>query len=78
MNRQIGRTKPVRAKGEYEAKYGLPVEVKFCRVCVLSNQRPSTTVEFLHKTDSKKETVPFDEAGIRDACTVSRRKNEEV
>ena len=28
-----------------EAKYGLPEEVKFCKKCVISNQRPSSVVE---------------------------------
>ena len=30
----------------HEAFYGLPEEVKFCKRCVISNQRPSSTVEF--------------------------------
>ena len=29
-----------------EAFYGLPNEIKFCKSCVISNQRPSSTVEF--------------------------------
>ena len=29
-----------------EAYYGLPNEVKFCKKCVISNQRPSSTIEF--------------------------------
>ena len=27
-----------------EAKFGLPREVRFCARCVISNQRPSSTV----------------------------------
>ena len=34
--------------------YGLPEKVKFCKSCVISNQRPASAVEFKHKIDSKK------------------------
>ena len=36
------------------AKYGLPEDVQFCSICVESNQRPSTTVEYKHNKNSKK------------------------
>ena len=51
-----------------EAYYGLPTEVKFCTKCVISNQRPASTVEFKHTKDSKKVTINFDEHGVCDAC----------
>ena len=35
-------------------KYGLPEEVVYCKKCVISNQRPNTTVEFKHTAESKK------------------------
>lgn len=53
---------------ELEAYYGLPQEVKFCRRCVMSNQRPASAVEFKHTKDSKKTTLHFDEEGVCDAC----------
>jgi N-acetyl sugar amidotransferase len=59
---------------ELEAKYGLPVEVKFCKKCVMSNQRPASTVEFKHTKDSKKVTLNFDEHGVCDACRNSEVK----
>jgi hypothetical protein len=31
---------------ELFGKYGLPLEVKFCKKCTMNNQRPSSTVEF--------------------------------
>ena len=34
-----------------KAKYGLPSEVKFCKKCVISNQRPSSSIEFKNKND---------------------------
>jgi N-acetyl sugar amidotransferase len=57
-----------------EAYYGLPQEVKFCKKCVMSNQRPASTVEFKHTKDSKKTTLNFDENGICDACRNAEAK----
>lgn len=53
---------------EHEAYYGLPKEIKFCKKCVMSNQRPASAVEFKHTKESKKTTLNFDEDGICDAC----------
>lgn len=53
---------------ELEAKYGLPKEVKFCKRCVMSNQRPASTAEFKHTIQSKKVTLNIDDEGICDAC----------
>jgi len=53
---------------QLEAKYGLPPDVKFCKKCVMSNQRPASAIEFKHTIDSKKSTMYFDEEGICDAC----------
>ena len=30
-------------------KYGLPLEVKFCKKCTVNNQRPSSAIEFKQK-----------------------------
>jgi len=57
-----------------EAYYGLPQEVKFCKRCVMSNQRPASTVEFKHTKDSKKTTLHFDENGVCDACRNADQK----
>ena len=51
-----------------EASYGLPREVKFCKRCVMSNQRPSSVIETKHKHASKKPTIVFDEEGVCSAC----------
>ena len=58
--------------------YGLPIDVKFCKKCVISNQRPSSTVEFKNKADSKKETIHFDENGVCDACAFAEKKNATI
>ncbi len=59
-------------------KYGLPAEVKFCKRCVISNQRPSSASEVAHRSDSLKKTINFDDEGICDACRFAERKKAEV
>ena len=56
------------------AYFGLPSKVLFCKHCVISNQRPSSTIEFTHKKIDKKETIGFDEQGVCDACEYSEVK----
>lgn len=51
-----------------EAFFGLPNQVRFCRSCVISNQRPSSTVEFKHQKEEKKKTIGIAKDGICDAC----------
>ena len=51
-----------------EAFYGLPEDVKFCTRCVISNQRPSSTVEFKSGVKQRKEVIHFDEEGVCSAC----------
>lgn len=53
--------------------HGLPERVIFCRRCVMSNQRPSTSPELRKKT-SHIETVAFDEDGICHACRYAEIK----
>jgi N-acetyl sugar amidotransferase len=59
---------------DLEVKYGLPREVKFCKKCVMSNQRPVSEVEFKHNINTKKKTMAFDEDGICDACRANEKK----
>lgn len=58
-----------------EAYFGLPSEVKFCKKCVISNQRPNSAVEMKNKGD-KKETIAFSEEGICSACLFNGEKKE--
>ena len=62
-------------KPTHETYFGLPSEVKFCTKCVMSNQRPTSTVEFKHTKDSKKTTMNFDEEGVCDACRANEQKH---
>jgi len=50
-----------------EAYYGLPHNVDFCRTCVISNQRPNSTIEQKHTKETKKKVIAFSE-GVCDAC----------
>jgi len=61
-----------------EVKFGLPKEVIFCKNCVISNQRPNSTVEYSHTAASKKETIRLDDEGVCDACRYSERKRKEI
>ena len=57
-----------------ESRYGLPLEVKYCTKCYMSNQRPNTVRESDHRSDSLKTTINFDENGVCDACHVAESK----
>lgn len=60
------------------AKYGLPLETRFCKSCIISNQRPNSAVEYEHTKESKKKTINFDENGICDACRLKERKKASI
>lgn len=64
--------------GPIAVKYGLPPHVRFCRKCVMSNQRPSSTVEFKHRPDSKKVALRFDAEGVCDACRFAEQKDHGI
>jgi len=61
-----------------EAKYGLPVEVRFCTRCVISNQRPNSAVEYEHGPDTKKSTIFLDAEGVCDACRFAELKRNTI
>ena len=59
-----------------EARFGLPEQVVFCKRCVMSNQRPASSVEFRHTPAQKHRTLHFDEEGVCDACRFAERKEQ--
>jgi len=63
-------------QNQLEAFYGLPQNVKFCKKCVMSNQRPTSAIEFKHTKDSKKTTMNFDDEGVCDACRNAETKEK--
>ena len=54
--------------------YGLPEKVIYCKKCVISNQRPSSTIEFKNTKNVLKKVINFDLEGICDACRVKEKK----
>lgn len=63
-------------KDRLETKFGLPEEVVFCKKCVMSNQRPASSIEFKHTQKHKHKTLQFDEEGICDACKYAEMKEQ--
>lgn len=59
---------------QLKARYGLPENVIFCKRCVMSNHRPSSTQEFKHTIDIRHKTLHIDEDGVCDACRYAEMK----
>lgn len=54
-------------------KYGLPTKVEYCKRCTISNQRPSSAIEFRQRSNDKKEYISFKD-GLCDACRYIEKK----
>ncbi len=63
-------------KNELEVKYGLPREVRFCKLCNMSNQQPMSCNEYAHGGSAKKVTMTFDEEGVCHACRFNKLKED--
>ena len=61
-----------------ESLFGAPTDVLFCKSCVISNQRPSSTVEFKHDIKEKKKTIGFQDDGVCDACHYHKIKSDKI
>ena len=61
-----------------ETFFGLPPQVTFCKRCVISNQRPNSTVEFKHTATEKKSVIDFDDDGICSACRFAEQKDQGI
>ncbi|MFA4872388.1 MAG: N-acetyl sugar amidotransferase [Patescibacteria group bacterium] len=59
-------------------RYGLPLTVKFCTRCVISNQRPSSTVEFKSNKEERKATIEFNQQGVCSACQYAWMKDNTI
>jgi N-acetyl sugar amidotransferase len=59
-------------------KYGLPSALKYCKRCVISNQRPNSAVEYNHTFLSEKKTINFDKNGVCDACNFANSKHTSI
>ena len=58
--------------------YGLPSKVKFCKKCVISNQRPSSAIEFRTSKKDNKEAIHFNQDEICSACIYNEKKNNNI
>ena len=56
--------------------FGTPEKVEFCKNCVISNQRPSSTVEFTQKNTSNKHSIHFNKNSICSACEFHKVKEK--
>ena len=66
-------------ESEYRSKksyFGLPFEVKFCKKCIISNQRPVSEILYKHTKDTQKKTIKIHEDGICDACKFNEKKKK--
>ena len=57
------------------SKYGLPKKVEFCSKCVMSNQKPNSSIEFTSSNSKNKVGINI-EKNICDACKYNHIKNE--
>ena len=55
-------------------KYGTPHEVRFCRRCVMSNQRPSSRPEHSIRAADAIPALHIDPEGVGDACRCAEQK----
>jgi N-acetyl sugar amidotransferase len=68
-------------QSDFESKKtlsGLPFDVKFCKKCIISNQRPNSEIEYKHTKLTIKTTIKFNEEGICDACQVALKKKNKI
>ena len=61
---------------QLETYYGLPADVKYCKRCVISNQRPASTPEFRNTSARKIGTMSIDAEGVCDACRFADIKEQ--
>ena len=62
---------------EFRGSYGLPKDVKFCKKCVISNQKPISSIESAHSKNHVKETTTFTN-GVCDACRWAEAKDNSI
>ena len=53
-------------------------KIFFCKKCVISNQRPSSVVEFNNDSLKAKTVIQFDEEGVCQACRYAEIKDKNI
>ena len=56
--------------------FGLPEKVKYCKNCLLSNQKPISINENNNSKKTKKIKMSFEKNGICSACEISEKKKK--
>ena len=74
--KKVNKTEYSKIDNPSETFFGLTSEIKFCKECVISNQRPTSSVEFKNNSKVGKQTINFDENCICDACRVKKLKEK--
>ena len=60
-----------------KAKFNLPKKVIFCKMCLVSNQRPSSIPEFKHTVNRKNaKYLNINKVGVCDACLQNLNKKK--
>ena len=57
--------------------YGLSEDIKYCKNCLMSNQRPNMCPEHYHTKENAKSIIKFTD-GICDACLLKNKKDNEI
>ena len=59
-------------------KYGLPIDIRYCRACTRSNQRPYIAKEFKENKEKKKTFVTLNDDGLCGGCQYNIIKNTKI
>ena len=59
-------------------KNGLPLKVKYCVKCNLSNQRPTSVNEYFHTSSTQHSTVEFDKNGVCYGCNFVEKEFDDT
>jgi N-acetyl sugar amidotransferase len=59
------------------APRGLPNKIQYCKKCVISNQKPISSIESKHSISDKKEVTHFTD-GVCDACKWAQMKEKKI
>ncbi len=55
-------------------KKGLPLEIKYCSKCNISNQQPTSINEYFHNDSTVQTTIEFDSNNVCSACNFNALK----
>ena len=59
---------------KHTGRYGLPLEVKYCVKCNVTNQRPTSINEYKHDKDTHQIPISFDKNNVCYGCKIIEEK----